>query len=381
MPSRNLLDSDQLAAYYAAMVVRFHLLAGLIALCACGMLAQDVTTQIKLPVGTAEGLLIYKVQPIYPGLARQARVQGVVVLDALIGKDGTIQELTVESGHPMLIQAAMDAVKQWRYKPYLVDGEPVLVETKINVNFQLSNSTAEQKSGAAAAGSSSPPPPATQAGQPPPNDSLSGVYRVGNGVTPPQPFYEPDPEYSDQARKARLQGTVVLWLIVDADGLPQHIRVQRSVGMGLDEEAIKAVKQWRFKPSMKNGEPVPVMINVEVNFRLFALVPHPESAGQPPRFPGVDTSSYPLVVRLTHTQIRTARDILVDGYEAVLVNGGQQTEVTITCENTSPLCQLFDEGTYPARWIENGKKLEILGWNAENKKWTKTEYSVAAGQP
>ena len=93
--------------------------------------------QVQVSQGTSQGLLVHKVQPSYPPLARQARVQGTVVLKAVIGKDGSVQDLHVVSGHPMLIQAAMDAVKQWRYKPYFLNGEPVLVQTTINVNFAL----------------------------------------------------------------------------------------------------------------------------------------------------------------------------------------------------------------------------------------------------
>ena len=96
-----------------------------------------------------------------------------------------------------------------------------------------------------------------------------GAYRVGGGVSAPKALYAPDPEYSEEARKAKYQGTVVLWLVVDASGRPQQIRVQRALGMGLDEKAIEAVKQWKFDPARKDGQAVPVMINVEVNFRLY----------------------------------------------------------------------------------------------------------------
>jgi protein TonB len=96
-----------------------------------------------------------------------------------------------------------------------------------------------------------------------------GAYRVGGGVSAPKALYAPDPEYSEEARKAKYQGTVVLWLVVSADGRPQQIRIQRALGMGLDEKAIEAVKQWKFEPARKDGQPVPVMINVEVNFRLY----------------------------------------------------------------------------------------------------------------
>src|SRR5271166_5626188 len=93
--------------------------------------------RVRVSQGVSQGLLIHKVQPQYPPLARQARVQGTVVLQAVIGKDGTIQNLHVVSGHPMLTASALEAVKQFRYKPYFLNGEPVEVETTINVIFTL----------------------------------------------------------------------------------------------------------------------------------------------------------------------------------------------------------------------------------------------------
>jgi len=96
-----------------------------------------------------------------------------------------------------------------------------------------------------------------------------GAFRVGNGVSAPRALETPDPEYSEEARKAKYQGTVVLWLIVGPDGKPRDIRVSRPLGMGLDQKAIEAVNRWRFEPAMKDGRPVAVQINVEVNFRLY----------------------------------------------------------------------------------------------------------------
>lgn len=93
--------------------------------------------RVRVSAGVTEGLLIHKVQPTYPPLARSARIQGQVVLQAVIGKDGTIQNLRAVSGHPMLTPSAIDAVKQWRYKPYFLNGEPVEVDTQITVNFTL----------------------------------------------------------------------------------------------------------------------------------------------------------------------------------------------------------------------------------------------------
>jgi protein TonB len=84
-----------------------------------------------------EGMLIRKVQPSYPPLARSVRVQGPVVLDAVISKAGTIENLQLVSGHPMLVPAAIEAVRQWRYRPYVLNGEAIEVETRITVNFLL----------------------------------------------------------------------------------------------------------------------------------------------------------------------------------------------------------------------------------------------------
>ena len=94
-------------------------------------------TRIRVSSGVENGLLTQRVNPAYPPLARQARIQGVVLLQATISKQGDIEDLQTISGHPMLIPAAMQAVKQWKYKPYLLNGQPVEVETQIQVNFYL----------------------------------------------------------------------------------------------------------------------------------------------------------------------------------------------------------------------------------------------------
>src|ERR1700692_4415831 len=93
--------------------------------------------RVRVSQGVTQGLLLRKIQPAYPPLARQARIQGSVLLQAEISKDGAIQNLHLISGHPMLAPAAIEAVKQWKYKPYILNGEPVEVETQITVNFTL----------------------------------------------------------------------------------------------------------------------------------------------------------------------------------------------------------------------------------------------------
>ncbi|HUK17145.1 MAG TPA: energy transducer TonB [Bryobacteraceae bacterium] len=95
-----------------------------------------------------------------------------------------------------------------------------------------------------------------------------GPFRVGGGVTAPVVLHKVEPEYSEEARKAKYQGTVLLYIEVDPSGRATNIRVQRSLGLGLDEKAIEAVKQWKFKPGYKDGRPVTVAATIEVNFRL-----------------------------------------------------------------------------------------------------------------
>ena len=102
-------------------------------------LAPVAPKRVRISQGVTRGMLLQKVEPRYPVIAVSARIQGDVVLTAIISKTGTIENLTVLSGHPMLVQAAIDAVKQWRYRPFLLNGEPVEVETTINVTFRFSN--------------------------------------------------------------------------------------------------------------------------------------------------------------------------------------------------------------------------------------------------
>ena len=196
--------------------------------------------------------LLHKVAPAYPPLAQQARVQGVVTLKAQIGSDGSIENLELVSGHPLLAPAAIDAAKQWKYKPYLLNGQPVPVETEIQVDFKLA---VDQQPAVAV-------PPATPNG-------MGQIYHVGAGVSAPSIVSARQPDYTDEANRARKEGKVVLSLVVDTTGHAQNLRVVTPLGYGLDEKAIEAVKQWRFQPGMKDGKPVNVQINVEVEFHEY----------------------------------------------------------------------------------------------------------------
>jgi protein TonB len=95
-----------------------------------------------------------------------------------------------------------------------------------------------------------------------------GVFRIGGGVSSPVAIYKVEPEYSEEARKAKFQGTVVLSIVIDEHGNPTNFKVVRPLGLGLDEKAIEAVQKWRFRPGMREGRAVAVLATVEVNFRL-----------------------------------------------------------------------------------------------------------------
>ena len=96
-----------------------------------------------------------------------------------------------------------------------------------------------------------------------------GLEHVGGDVSAPVPIFDPDPEFSDEARRAKYQGVCIVTLIVDAQGNPQNPHVTRTLGMGLDEKALEAVRTYKFKPALKHGKAVAVMISIEINFHLY----------------------------------------------------------------------------------------------------------------
>jgi TonB family protein len=97
-----------------------------------------------------------------------------------------------------------------------------------------------------------------------------GLAQVGGRVSGPVPLFQPEAEFSDEARRAKYQGVCLVGLIVDAQGNPQNVHIVRALGMGLDEKAMEAVRKYKFKPAMRDGRtPVAVPVNIEVNFRLY----------------------------------------------------------------------------------------------------------------
>ncbi len=192
--------------------------------------------------------------PKYPKAAKRNRVQGAVTMRLTLNEKGRVANVSVLSGEPELAEAAARAVRDWQYTPYFRNGLPVQVTTVVTVRFRLTDS-------------GGPDITAEFAGYH--GEDIGPVFKVGNGVSAPRLIHHEDPAYSEKARQEKFQGTCILTLVVGSDGRPHNIRVARALGEDLDGKAIEAVSRWTFSPAIKDGKPVAVAINVEVQFRLY----------------------------------------------------------------------------------------------------------------
>jgi TonB family protein len=177
-----------------------------------------------------------------------------------------------------LDQTALDLTHADRFTPATRDGEPVAVWQSIDISFQSCREKPTDRN--LYPDSRLIAPPAQTLGPPrdPPHVSQMAIPRIdaktiqhiGGKVSPPVPLNTPEAHYSIEARKKKIQGQCLVSLVVDAEGMPQNPHMIRPAGYGLDERALEAIKHYRFRPSLKDGfEPVPVMLTVEVNFRLY----------------------------------------------------------------------------------------------------------------
>jgi len=171
---------------------------------------------------------IAAVRPVYPPLAKTADIQGKVALQVVVGTDGSVSDIKVASGHPLLVKAALEAVQKWRYAPM---DEPAV--TDVTIDFAL-----------------------------PKGDNADGI------LAPPMLIFRPSPPYPNDAKLAKLQGAVVLEVMIAADGTVRDDKVINSLDKELDDIALKTVKRWKFLPALKAGKPVESKSTVSVNFKL-----------------------------------------------------------------------------------------------------------------
>jgi protein TonB len=219
-----------------------------------GMAPVRVGGNIKPPVKVRD------VRPVYPADAQEAKVQGVVIIEATIDTVGNISSAHVLRSIPMLDQAALDAVRQWQFEPTLLNGAAVPVIMTVTVNFTLDRGPAS--SSATELAPPPPPPPA-------PAELVNGQepVRVGGNVKPPRKVRDVRPNYPPDALAGRVQGVVILQATIDQFGNVASASVLHGPPM-LTEAAVEAVNQWQFEPTQLNGVVVPVIMTVTVNFTM-----------------------------------------------------------------------------------------------------------------
>ncbi|MCU0244899.1 MAG: energy transducer TonB [Acidobacteria bacterium] len=189
--------------------------------------------------------LVKQVAPVYPETARQARVEGVVILEARADEKGDVVDARVLRSVPALDKAALAAVKQWKYEPMVIDGKPRPVVFTVTIRFALDEGSAKTALAKFAA----------------------GAVRAEGDIQPPKAVKEVMPVYPEAARSSGVQGTVILGVKIDGTGRVVDAVVLRSVPL-LDQAAIDAIRQWEFEPFVQDGKAVPLVFTQTVRFVL-----------------------------------------------------------------------------------------------------------------
>jgi len=215
-----------------------------------------------------------KLEPIkiqkadYPVEAAEKKLQGQVWIKILISETGDVESAEVISGDPILADSALRAAKKWKFKPFIKNGKPIKVSTKVPFDFAFSDKIMEKGVSADQSTTTDFPkqpsqtPPASDPTAPPPKR-----VRVGAGVSTGFLVHQVAPVYPSEARRDRIQGVVVLQAVINKEGRIADLKLV-SGPKELVQAAIGAVQQWRYRPYLFNGEPVEVETQVQVNFRL-----------------------------------------------------------------------------------------------------------------
>jgi len=215
----------------------------------------------ELAPDSVQALLIRKVAPVYPPLARQARIQGTVILRIVISKAGDVRDVQLFSGHPMLAPAAIEAVKQWKYQPYMREGEAIDIATQVQVNFRMADEPVPSGGTIGSVPGGLPPGAIGSVSNASPGDRLYVPEMRGLRIEKVDPVYPP------LAVQARVQGTVMLNVQIGASGAVENVRLISGHPL-LAPAAVEAVKQWKYRPYVKDGNAVAVETNVRLNFTL-----------------------------------------------------------------------------------------------------------------
>jgi TonB family protein len=189
--------------------------------------------------------LIKEVFPKYPEVGRQARVEGIVILEAKVDEQGNVIDARVLRSIPLLDQAAIDAVKQWKYEPLIFDGKARKVIFTVTVRFVLSEGTKEDAM----------------------DKFAQGAVRAIKDIMPPKLIKEVPPIYPEIARQSNVEGVVILGVKTNEKGQVKDLIILRSIPL-LDQAAIDAVRQWIYEPMVIDGKAVPVVFMATVRFML-----------------------------------------------------------------------------------------------------------------
>ncbi len=190
---------------------------------------------------------VKRVDPVYPEEARKAGTEGVVILEAKADEQGNVIDMRVLRSIPALDKAALDAVRQWKYEPLIVDGKPQKAIFTVTVRFALKEKEADRAKAL--------------------EKFAEGAVAAEGDIKPPKQVKELMPVYPEAARSAGVQGVVILSVRANEKGEVVDVMVLRSIPL-LDQAAIDAVMQWAYEPLVVNGKAVPAVFNVTVRFRL-----------------------------------------------------------------------------------------------------------------
>jgi TonB family protein len=234
---------------------------------------QQSATQSSVPPDSTDLVLIKKEKALYPLEAAKDRLQGQVIIKIIVSETGDVEHVEIESGNPVLAEAALQAVKKYRFRPFIRNGKAVKVSTKLPFDFAYSENIKDIQPKDAAPSDTPQKPPSDGAPTAATPDSSKPTVapplrvRVSQGVTTGLILHKVQPVYPPAAKAARIQGTVLMRAVISKEGIIKDLSVI-SGPKELEDAAVGAVQQWRYRPYLMKGEPVEVETTITVIFSL-----------------------------------------------------------------------------------------------------------------
>ena len=225
--------------------------------------AEAPSAQGSVPSDSTRLVLTHVVQPVYPLEAMRQKLQGQVVIHLVISTNGDVLSAEPVTGNPMFTQAAVTAMRQWKFQPYIRNGQPVQIGYKMPYDFAMADRVVDNPKTIVNPALKNETPPSSATNQP----SASMSAQITSGQAQGLLVHQVAPVYPDFARKGMIQGTVVLKAIIGKDGRIKDLK-PISGPKDLYESAVGAVQQWRYQPYELEGQPVEVETTINVNYKL-----------------------------------------------------------------------------------------------------------------